>query len=213
MALILAGCTTTDPLTGQQSVNRTAQGAVIGTVGGAVAGAVVSNALGGSAADGRRGALIGAGIGLLAGGAIGAYMDRQEALLRQKLAGTGVSVVRRGNEIILVMPSNITFASGQSAVTPSFFNTLGGVATVLQEYPKTLVDVIGHTDSDGDDNFNLNLSQQRATSVGNYLASQGVDARRLLISGRGETQPVASNATAEGKAQNRRVEIRIVPLQ
>ncbi|MEO0637091.1 MAG: OmpA family protein [Pseudomonadota bacterium] len=212
-ALVLAGCTTTDPLTGQQKVNNTTRGAVIGTAGGAVAGAVISNALGGSAADGRRAALIGAGIGLLAGGSIGNYMDRQEAILRQRLEGTGVSVVRRGNEIILIMPSNITFASGQSSLNPAFFNTLNGVAIVLQEYPKTLVDVIGHTDSDGDDAFNLNLSQQRATSVGNYLATQGVDSRRLLITGRGETQPIATNATAEGKAQNRRVEIRIVPLQ
>ena len=161
----------------------------------------------------RKRAVIGAGVGALAGGSIGFDMDEQERKLRARLQGTGVNVVRRGNEIILIMPSNITFASGQSAVTQSFFSTLDGVAIVLQEYPKTLVDVVGHTDSDGDDNFNLTLSQNRAISVGNYLSGRGVDQRRLLITGAGETQPVATNASAEGKAQNRRAEIKIRPLQ
>jgi outer membrane protein OmpA-like peptidoglycan-associated protein len=211
-AVVLTGCTTVDPLTGQTQASRATKGAVIGTAGGAAVGALIGGA-GGNATDVRRGALIGAGIGLLAGGSIGLYMDQQEAQLRQRLQGTGVDVVRRGNEIILIMPSNITFASGSSNLNPAFQNTLNGVAIVLQEYPKTLVDVVGHTDSDGDDSFNLTLSQNRANSVANYLSTRGVDSRRFLVRGLGESAPIASNATAEGKAQNRRVEVRLQPLQ
>lgn len=208
-ALMLTACTTTDPYTGQTRISNTAGGATIGAAGGAIGGAIIGTATGG---DPRVGALIGAGVGALAGGAIGNYMDQQEAELRAQLQSTGVSVTRSGNQIVLNMPSNITFASDQSAVSPSFMPTLQSVALVLQKYNRTIVDIVGHTDSDGSDAYNQRLSEQRATSVANYIASQGVDSRRFYIEGRGETQPIASNATEAGKAQNRRVEIYITPL-
>ncbi|MDN2568529.1 OmpA family protein [Aquibium sp. A9E412] len=203
-ALFVAACTT-DPYTGQQKVSNTAGGAALG----ALAGAGVGLLAGG---DDRRNALIGAGLGALAGGAVGAYMDQQEAQLRAQLQGTGVSVTRDGQFIVLNMPSNITFATDQDSIMPSFYSTLNSVALVLQEYNRTLVDVYGHTDSTGDEGYNLRLSQRRAGSVANYLTAQGVDPRRFSIIGLGETQPIASNATEAGRAQNRRVEIRLAPL-
>lgn len=201
----LAGCTTTDPYTGQQKVSNTAGGAALG----ALAGAGVGMLAGG---DDRRNALIGAGIGALAGGAIGNFMDQQEADLRAQLQGTGVSVTRNGNQIILNMPSNITFASDQDQVVPAFYPTLNSVALVLNKYKQTVVDIYGHTDSQGDDAYNLALSQRRAQSVANYLSSQAVDPRRFLVTGAGESQPIASNSTSAGRAQNRRVEVQISPL-
>ena len=203
-ALALGACTT-DPYTGQQKLSNTAGGAALG----ALAGAGLGTLAGG---DDRRNALIGAGIGALAGGAIGGYMDQQEAQLRAQLQGTGVSVTRQGDYIILNMPSNITFATDQDSIQPGFYGTLNSVAIVLQKYNRTIVDVYGHTDSSGDDNYNLNLSQRRALSVANYLGAQGVDSRRFSILGLGESQPIASNATPEGRAQNRRVEIRLAPI-
>lgn len=203
-ALALGACTT-DPYTGQQKLSNTAGGAALG----ALAGAGLGTLAGG---DDRRNALIGAGIGALAGGAIGGYMDQQEAQLRAQLQGTGVSVTRQGDYIILNMPSNITFATDQDSIQPGFYGTLNSVAIVLQKYNRTIVDVYGHTDSSGDDNYNLNLSQRRAMSVANYLGAQGVDSRRFSILGLGESQPIASNATPEGRAQNRRVEIRLAPI-
>jgi len=203
-AVFLAGCTT-DPYTGQQKLSNTAGGAALG----ALAGAGVGMLAGG---DDRRNALIGAGIGALAGGAIGTYMDQQEAELRGYLQGTGVSVTRNGDQIILNMPSNITFATDQDQVVPAFHQTLNAVALVLNKYNRTLVDINGHTDSTGSMNHNMALSQRRATSVGNYLVNQGVDGRRLAINGFGPSQPVASNATPDGRAQNRRVEIYLSPI-
>ncbi|MEX0409120.1 OmpA family protein [Aquibium sp. LZ166] len=203
-ALALGACTT-DPYTGQQKMSNTAGGAALG----ALAGAGLGTLAGG---DDRRNALIGAGIGALAGGAIGGYMDQQEAQLRAQLQGTGVGVTRQGDYIILNMPSNITFATDQDSIQPGFYGTLNSVAIVLQKYNRTIVDVYGHTDSSGDDNYNLNLSQRRALSVANYLGAQGVDSRRFSILGLGESQPIASNATPEGRAQNRRVEIRLAPI-
>ncbi len=204
-AALLAACTT-DPYTGQQKVSNAAGGAAIGAGLGALAGV----ALGGG--NDRRNALLGAGIGLLAGGAIGSYMDQQEEELRAQLRGTGVSVTRNGDEIILNMPSNITFATDQDAVKSGFFPTLNSVALVLKKFNKTMVDVYGHTDSTGDDRYNQDLSERRAMSVANYLYGQGVDGRRFYVKGFGEEEPVASNATAEGRAQNRRVEIQLSPL-
>ncbi|MBN9072409.1 MAG: OmpA family protein [Rhizobiales bacterium] len=204
-AALLAACTT-DPYTGQQKVSNAAGGAAIGAGLGALAGV----ALGGG--NDRRNALLGAGIGLLAGGAIGSYMDQQEEELRAQLRGTGVSVTRNGDEIILNMPSNITFATDQDAVKSGFFPTLNSVALVLKKFNKTMVDVYGHTDSTGDDRYNQDLSERRAMSVANYLYGQGVDGRRFYVKGFGEEEPIASNATAEGRAQNRRVEIQLSPL-
>ncbi len=202
--VFLTACTT-DPYTGQQQVSRTAGGAALGAAAGAGLGLLAGG-------NDRRNALIGAGIGLLAGGAIGNYMDRQEADLRAQLQGTGVSVSRNGNNLVLNMPSNVTFALNQAQIDPSFYNTLNSVAIVLSKYNQTLVDVYGYTDTTGSAAYNLNLSQQRAQSVSRYLGSQGIDPRRMYVTGFGEERPIASNATEAGRAQNRRVEIQIVPL-
>lgn len=203
---MLAACTTTNPYTGEQQVSKTAGGAALGALAGAGAGLLVGG-------DDRKNALIGAGIGALVGGGVGAYMDQQDAELRAQLQGTGVSVTRVGNQIILNMPSNITFATDQDQVIAGFYPTLNSVALVLNKYNKTLVDIYGHTDADGDDGYNLALSQRRAQSVADYLRTQAVDPRRFLVTGMGESKPVASNSTKEGKSLNRRVEIQISPLQ
>lgn len=208
-AIYLTACTTTDPYTGRQKTSNLAGGAVLGAALGAVGGAVI----GGGGRDSRNGALIGAGIGALAGGAIGNYMDNQEAELRAQLQGTGISVTRMGDRIILNMPSNITFATDQDQVMPQFYPTLNSVAIVLRKFDKTLIDVNGHTDSTGSVAHNEALSERRAMSVASYLNSQGVDPRRVSALGFGPSQPVASNATAEGRAQNRRVEIQIAPIK
>jgi outer membrane protein OmpA-like peptidoglycan-associated protein len=207
-ATYLSACTTTDPYTGQQKVSNTTGGAAIGAGLGALAGLAV----GGSAHGRRNAALIGAGVGALAGGAIGNYMDQQEAQLRQQLQGTGVSVTRAGDRIILNMPSNITFPTDQDQVMPGFYATLDSVALVLNKFNRTLVDVNGHTDSTGSLAHNQELSERRAASVANYLGSRGVDQRRMSTLGFGPSQPVASNATPDGRAQNRRVEVQIAPI-
>ncbi|OCW58764.1 OmpA family protein [Hoeflea olei] len=203
-AIFVSACTT-DPYTGQQKVSNLAAGAGLGALGGAALGTLAGG-------DDRKNALIGAGIGALAGGAIGGYMDQQEAQLRAQLQGTGVSVTRVGNQIILNMPSNITFDTDQSAVKPEFYATLNSVALVLQKFNRSLVDVAGHTDSTGSDSYNLTLSQKRAQSVSSYLISQGNDARRFYTQGFGESRPIADNSTEAGRAANRRVEIQISPL-
>ncbi len=207
-AVMLAGACTTDPYTGEQKVSNTAGGAALGAGLGALAGLAV----GGSKNAQRNAVLIGAGVGALTGGAVGSYMDQQESQLRAQLQGTGVSVTRVGDQIVLNMPSNITFATDQDAVKASFYSTLNSVALVLKKYNRTLVDVYGHTDNVGSDGYNYDLSQRRALSVANYLSSQGVDNRRFAVTGFGESRPVASNATEEGKAENRRVEIQLSPL-
>ncbi len=207
-AVYLSGCTTTDPYTGEQKVSNTAGGAMIGAGLGALGGLAV----GGSPVGRRNAALIGAGIGALAGGAIGNYMDSQEAELRAQLQGTGISVTRAGDRIILNMPSNITFATDQDAISPAFFPTLNSVAVVLRKFNRTLIDVNGHTDSTGSLAHNQDLSQRRAYSVANYLGDQGIDQRRVSAMGFGPSQPIASNTSAAGRAQNRRVEITIAPI-
>ncbi|KQT85491.1 OmpA family protein [Aurantimonas sp. Leaf443] len=206
---LLAGCTA-NPYTGEQQISRTMGGAGLGAGVGALGGYVIGRATG---IDPGRAALVGAGVGLIGGGSIGAYMDNQEAQLRQQLQGTGVSVTRVGDRIILNMPSNITFPTDQASILPAFYPTLNSVAIVLRKFDKTIVDVYGHTDSQGSDGYNLQLSQQRASSVSQLLASQGVSPNRLNTQGFGESRPVASNATEDGRAQNRRVEISISPLQ
>jgi len=208
LAGFVAGCTT-DPYTGQQKVSNTALGAGLGAGVGALAGLAV----GGSSRAQRNAVLIGAGIGALAGGGIGAYMDQQEAQLRSQLQGTGVSVTRQGQNIILNMPSNITFATDQSDVQPGFYQTLNSVALVLKKFNRTVVDVYGHTDSTGGADYNLRLSERRALSVANYLVAQGTDQRRFYVLGYGASQPIASNATQAGRAENRRVTIQLAPLQ
>lgn len=207
-ATFLSACTT-DPYTGQEKISNTAGGAAIGAAVGALGGLMV----GGSSRAQRNAVLIGAGIGALGGGAIGNYMDRQESELRAQLQGTGVSVTRQGDHIILNMPSSITFDTDQDAVKSQFYPTLNSVAIVLRKFNQTLVDILGHTDSTGSASHNQQLSQRRAASVATYLGSQGIDPRRFAVIGYGASQPVASNATPQGRAQNRRVEIQISPLK
>ena len=163
--LAVTACTTTDPYTGEQKVSNTAGGAALG----ALAGAGVGLLAGG---DDRRNALIGAGIGALAGGAIGNVMDRNEAELRAQLQGTGVSVTRVGDRIVLNMPSDITFATDQDLVKPQFYPVLNSVGLVLKKFNQTIVDVYGYTDSTGDDTYNYNLSQRRALAVADYLSGR-----------------------------------------
>lgn len=208
-ATYLSACTTTDPYTGEQKVSNTAGGAAIGAGMGAVAGLLIGN----NPVQRRNAALIGAGVGALAGGAIGNYMDNQESELRAQLQGTGVSVSRVGDRIVLNMPSNVTFATDRDQVIPPFYPTLDSVAIVLRKFDKTLIDVDGHTDSVGNAGYNMDLSNRRANSVANYLASRGVDQRRMSAMGYGLERPIASNATEMGRAQNRRVEIAISPLK
>lgn len=204
----LAGCNTLDPYTGESKTSSAAKGAGIGALIGAVAGA----ATGDDSADRRKRALIGAGVGALSGAAVGMYMDRQEMKLRQQLAGTGVSVTRNGDELVLNMPSNITFDSGQTALKPGFDNVLSGVTMVLKEFDKTVIEVAGHTDSDGDDQMNQRLSEGRASTVASALFRSGVGERRIVALGFGESRPVASNSTDGGKSLNRRVELTLMPI-
>lgn len=206
---ILSGCTS-NPYTGEQQVSRTLGGAGLGAGAGALGGLIVGEIAG---VDRGNAALLGAGIGALAGGSVGVYMDRQEADLRAQLQGTGVSVTRVGDRIILNMPSNITFATDQDQVRSDFYPTLTSVAIVLNRYNQSLVDVAGHTDNVGSAQYNLGLSQRRAASVASYLQSQGVNGNRLNVQGLGLSSPVASNATEQGRAQNRRVEISIMALE
>jgi outer membrane protein OmpA-like peptidoglycan-associated protein len=204
VSLLLGACQTTNPYTGQQQTSNTAKGAGVGAAAGAIIGALA----GGS----RKSALIGAGVGVLAGGAVGNYMDKQEAQLRQQLQGTGVSVTRNGDNLILNMPGNVTFATNQSDVNANFYPVLNSVALVLKQYEKTMIDVVGHTDSTGSMQLNMQLSQARAASVGAYLQSQGILAARIATQGVGPQYPIASNDTPEGRAQNRRVELILRPL-
>lgn len=203
LALMLSACTQ-NPYTGELQPSKTALGA--GT------GAVIGGIIGVATAGSRKAALIGAGIGALAGGGIGAYMDGQESKLRNQLEGTGVSVSRVGDSIVLNMPSNITFDSDKSELKPQFYTTLNSVSAVFKEYKQTLIDVVGHTDSSGTPEYNYDLSRHRAAAVAQYLASQQLDPNRFSVEGHGEKDPIASNATKSGKAQNRRVEITILPL-
>lgn len=204
-ALLLGGCQTTDPYTGEQKTAKATVGAGIGAVGGAVAGAIIG---GGK----RKGVLIGAGLGALTGAAVGDYMDKEEAKLRARLQGTGVSVSRVGNSVVLHMPSNITYATDSSSIASGFYPVLDSVALVINEYKQTYVDIVGHTDSTGSAEYNQRLSEARASSVARYLESQKVLPERIMTRGMGKTAPIASNDTVEGRAENRRVEIHLTPL-
>lgn len=201
----VAACTTTNPYTREQQTSKVVKGAGIGAAAGAVVGLLTKG-------DKLQNALIGAGVGALAGGGVGYYMDVQEAKLRQRLEGTGVSVTRMGDNITLNMPSNITFALNSADLNGQFFTALDGVSMVLKEYDKTVVEVAGHTDSSGSDQYNQALSQRRAQSVSGYLSSHGVKGQRLMPVGAGEAHPVASNDSETGRSQNRRVELTIVPI-
>ncbi|MFC3715465.1 OmpA family protein [Luteimonas soli] len=209
-SLLLSSCAT---YTGQTNApddpNRTRNAALIGAGIGVVAGLLS----GGDATERRQRALVGAGVGGLAGGAIGAYQDRQEAELRRQMQGTGVDVVRQGDNITLNMPGGVTFAFDKAEVQPQFYPVLDNVASTLQQYNQTIIEVAGHTDSVGTDSYNQQLSQQRADAVANYLNSRGVMRDRMITVGAGETRPIASNDTEQGRAANRRVEITLVPVR
>lgn len=197
---------TTDPETGQRTISKTA----IGGIGGALGGYLLGDLVGGR--RDRTEKIIGAGIGGIAGAGIGAYMDKQERDLRERTRGTDVEVTRQGDDLLLNIPSGINFAYNSANVQPQFRATLDKVAGVLADYDQTYVDVYGHTDSTGSDTYNQDLSERRATSVADYLSSHGVQAARIATRGFGETQPIASNETEAGRAENRRVEIKVVPV-
>ncbi len=203
ISVLLAGCST-NLFTGDLQPSKTALGAATG--------AIVGGVIGMATAGSRKAALIGAGIGALAGGGIGAYMDSQELKLRDQLEGTGVSVARVGDSIVLNIPSNITFDSDRAELKPQFDTILNSVAAIFKEYKQTLIDVVGHTDSSGNPEYNYDLSRRRAAAVAQYLSSQRLGASRFSVEGHGDKDPVASNATKSGKAMNRRVEITILPL-
>lgn len=211
VASVLCACSTYDPYTGEKEASKTVIGAGIGASVGAVI-AYLDNDDKDSSLRNRR-ILEAAAGGAAIGGGIGYYMDAQEAKLRQQLRGTGVSVERVGDNINLLMPGNITFATARSEIASDFYPVLNSVALVLEEYNRTLVVVAGHTDSDGSSEYNQTLSIQRADSVSNYLQGQGINPIRLEPTGFGESQPIASNNTAEGKQLNRRVEITLLPVE
>ncbi|PZQ58541.1 MAG: hypothetical protein DI544_13935 [Sphingomonas taxi] len=205
-SLVTVAACTTDPETGQRTISKTA----IGGIGGALGGYLLGDLVGGR--RDRTEKIIGAGIGGIAGAGIGAYMDKQERELRERTRGTDVQVTRQGDDLLLNIPSGINFAYNSAAVQPQFRATLDKVASVLAEYNQTYVDVYGHTDSTGSDSYNQDLSERRAVSVADYLSSHGVQAARIATRGFGETQPIESNETEQGRAANRRVEIKVVPV-
>ena len=206
LSLVAVTACTTNPETGNRRLSKAGIGALAGAALGTGAGAVV----GGKSK--RTEMIVGAGIGAIAGTAIGAYMDKQEKELREKTAGTDVEVIRQGDELLLNMPSGITFDTDSYSIKPEFRTTLDNIASTLGSYNQTYVDVYGHTDSTGADAYNMTLSRNRADSVASYLATHGVARARIGTQGFGETQPVASNDTDAGRAQNRRVEIKLVPV-
>ena len=205
----LSGCTTTNPYTGERQVSKAAIGTGLGAAAGAAIGAIAG---GDSSKERRKKALIGAGVGAVAGGSVGYYMDVQEAKLREQLQGTGVSVTRVGDEIMLNMPGNVTFATNSVDIKSDFYAVLDSVSLVLKEYDKTVVEVTGHTDDRGAETYNQSLSERRADSVAQYLRSRGLDGMRLITVGYGESRPKADNATAAGREQNRRVELTLAPI-
>jgi len=206
---LISGCTTLDAFTGENQISGTSKGAIAGGLLGAVIGAATA-----PKEDRAKRALIGAGIGGVAGGGVGFYMDNQEKKLREELVGTGVQVSRtEEGRIDLIMPGNITFDVSSAAVQASFRPTLASVAKVLTEYEDTLVTISGHTDSSGSDDFNQLLSEQRATAVADIILQSGIVVERVAAIGYGENQPIADNSTANGRAENRRVEISLDAIE
>jgi len=209
LAITISGCAT---YTGQTNApddpNRTQRGALIGAAIGVAAGLLTGD----DAVERRQHALVGAGLGAIAGGSVGAYQDRQEAELRRQMAGTGVDVVRKGDNITLNMPGNVTFDFDSASVKPQFMPVLDNVAQTLTQYDKTVIEVAGHTDNVGSDSYNQALSQRRANAVASYLGSRGIMQQRMITVGAGESRPIASNDSEAGRSENRRVEITLVPV-
>lgn len=204
LAVSLLSACAIDPYTGEQKVAKTAWGTGIGAAAGAGIGAL---------AGGKKGALIGAGVGALAGAGTGAYMDVQARKLREQLVGTGVQVKELDGRIYLIMPGNITFNTNEAVIKQGFTPVLDSVALVIKEYNKTMVQVYGYTDNTGTAATNNALSLRRANAVSNYLRLRGVDGNRIITDGLGSSNPIASNATAAGREQNRRVEIVLINQQ
>ena len=206
-AALLAGCASQNPYDNQPpSSNKTATYGGLGALAGAAAGALISHD------DRGKGALIGAAIGGASGAGYGYYADKQEAELRQSMQGTGVEVQRQGDQIKLIMPGNITFATDSSEIVSNFYAPLNNLASSFKQFNQNSIEIVGFTDSTGSRQYNMDLSQRRAQSVATYLTAQGVDGTRLSTRGAGPDQPIASNATADGRAQNRRVEVNLRPL-
>jgi outer membrane protein OmpA-like peptidoglycan-associated protein len=204
---LLAGCASQNPYDNQPpSSNKTATYGGLGALAGAAAGALINH-------DNRgKGALIGAAIGGASGAGYGYYADKQEAELRRSMQGTGVEVQRQGDQIKLIMPGNITFATNSSEIVSNFYAPLNNLGSSFKQFNQNSIEIVGYTDSTGSRQYNMDLSQRRAQSVANYLTAQGVDGSRLSTRGAGPDQPIASNATADGRAQNRRVEVNLRPL-
>lgn len=205
LASLLWGCQTMDPYTREQKTSNTVKGAGIGAVAGGIAGALINKD------DRGKGAVIGAALGAGVGGGIGYYMDQQEAELRRILEGSGVSVTRIGETIVLNMPGNITFDTNSSDIKSSFYDVLDSVGLVLEKFNESDIRVSGHTDSRGSREYNQALSERRAYSVTNYIQRRGIDPRRMYSIGHGEDRPIADNGTSIGRSKNRRVEIEILP--
>ncbi|MCH7627328.1 MULTISPECIES: OmpA family protein [Novosphingobium] len=205
VSLVSLSACVTDPNTGERKVSRTA----IGGLGGALGGALLGGLIGG-----KTGRILGAGIGGVAGAAVGYNMDKQIKQLREQTAGSGVDVTPtdNGTAILVNLPNGVTFDTDSTVIKPTFRDTLDRVAQSMVQYPNSLIDVYGHTDSTGSETYNQQLSERRAQAVASYLSSRGVSSARIRSQGFGETQPVASNATEEGRSANRRVEIKIVPV-
>lgn len=198
---LVSGCTTVNPYTGQAQTAKSTWGTAIGAATGALIGSTQSS----------KGALVGALAGGAVGGGIGYYLDAQAAELRAELVSTGVQVVEEQDSIRLIMPGNITFKTDSADINSSFYPVLNSVAKVLNKYSNSTVMVSGHTDNTGSADYNLNLSRERAASVASYLQGQNVKASRFEVMGLGFSNPIASNSTADGRAKNRRVEIKIIP--
>ena len=206
-----SGCSTLDPYTGESKTSSSTKGGAIGAGIGALLG--YASARDKDRRERQKAILVGAGVGGVTGAGIGGYMDHQELKLRKQLEGSGVSVTRTGDDVILNMPGNVTFASGSSDLKPDFTEVLDSVVLVLNEFDQTLIEVAGHTDSVGSDSSNMTLSHQRARIVSDYLTSQKIIPGRVVSLGHGESRPIADNETEQGRELNRRVELTLIPVK
>ena len=211
IVVLLAGCAAGNPYGGQQQQqggsNKTAIYGGLGALGGAAIGAATS-----SKKDSGKGALIGAAVAGAAGAGYGYYVDKQEAELRRSMQGTGIDVQRDGDNLTLIMPGNVTFGTDSAAISGSFYGTLNNLAQSFNQYDQSTIEIVGHTDSTGPYQHNMSLSQRRAQSVADYLRNQGISGNRMNVRGVGPDQPVADNTSAQGRQQNRRVEINLRPI-
>ncbi len=205
--MALGACATNPDGTMGTTLSKTQQGALIGAAAGGLLAAGRDDDKNGQGKDFLKGAVLGAA----AGAVVGNVMEAQEKQLRQVMTSPGVQIINRGDHLQVIMPSGLLFASDSAAVSGQAQNDLYGLAKSLQQYPNSRVEIYGHTDSTASDAYNLDLSQRRAQSVGGILTASGVAPARLVMVGRGESQPIASNDTPNGRAQNRRVEILIRP--